>query len=417
MHIIYSVKGWNIKDNMMNKEDFIMRKLTVSDADQYNTLLRYAFQVTDQELFECGWEDEDIKQSKFPVLERANVWGYFDEDELVSQFAAYPLQMNIHSKIEPVAFVTSVSTYPEYTGMGLMSDLMKRSLTEMRENKQSFALLYPYSIPLYRNKGWEIVSDKMTYKIPNNQLPTKIKESRGYVERVSWDNVDFMNLHTTFAKETHGCLFRNKLAWDEYWRWDEDDTIVAVYYKENDQPGGYMVYRIKENVMYVKEMIYIDQESRRGLWKYISAHYSMVHEVRGANYFNHPIAFMLEDSAIKETIRPYIMGRIIDVEMFFEDYMFNHDIEADITIEVADEFLEWNNKTFNIHISDEHGTFTDKKSEYYARMDIATLTTMSLGYKRASQLATIERIEADKKTIRLLDKVFTYDKPYISDYI
>ena len=410
------MKERNFKDNMMNKEKFTMRKLTIEDADQYNALLRYAFQVTDQELFEYGWEDEDIKQSKFPVLERANVWGVFDGDELVSQFAAYPLQMNIHSNIESVAFVTSVSTYPEYSGMGLMSSLMKKSLTEMRDNEQSFALLYPYSIPLYRNKGWEIVSDKMSYKIPNHQLP-QFKDVKGYVNRVSWENTDFMNLHTMFAQKNHGCLFRNALAWDEYWRWDEDDTTVAVYYKENDQPGGYMVYRINENVMYVKEMIYLDQDSRRGLWKYIEAHYSMVHEVRGANYYNHPIAFMLEDSAIKETIRPYIMGRIIDFEMFLKSYMFNHDVDANITIEVEDKFLEWNNRKFNIHVCDEHGTLTDKESENYAKMDIATLTTLALGYKRASQLATIERIEADKNTIRLLDKIFIYDKPYISDYI
>ena len=31
----------------------------------------------------------------------------------------------------------------------------------MRENHRSFALLYPYSIPLYRNLGWEIISNKM----------------------------------------------------------------------------------------------------------------------------------------------------------------------------------------------------------------------------------------------------------------
>lgn len=400
----------------MNRDNFRMKKLTAEDLDQYNALLRYAFQVTDQTLFESGWEDEDIKQSKFPVLERANVWGYFDGEELVSQFAAYPLQMNIHSQIESVAFVTSVSTYPEYSGMGLMSGLMKQSLTEMRENKQAFALLYPYSIPLYRNKGWEIVSDKMSFTIPNRQLP-HLKDVPGYVNRVSWENVDFMNLHATFAQKTHGCLFRNKLAWDEYWRWDEDDTTVAVYYKQDDQPGGYMVYLIKDNIMYIKEMIYLDQESRKGLWRYMAAHDSMIKEVHGANYYSEPIAFELEDSAIKESIRPYIMGRIIDFEMFLDNYKFNHDFEAEVTLEIEDELLEWNNRCFNLSVSEEHGELTNKPSQHHAKMTIGTLTTMALGYKCASELADIDRIKADKKTIRILDKMFINKKPYISDYI
>ena len=147
----------------MSTDSIDIRKLTAQDLDQYNGLLRYAFQVTEKTLLESGWEDEDIKQSKFPVLERASVWGCFDGDELVSQFAVYPLEMNIHSVVYQVAFITSVSTYPEYSGLGLMSQLMKKGLSEMRDNRQSISLLYPYSIPLYRKKGWEIISDKMSY--------------------------------------------------------------------------------------------------------------------------------------------------------------------------------------------------------------------------------------------------------------
>ncbi len=53
------------------------RPLTIDDAEQYNALLRYAFQVTEQELSESGWKDDEIKQSKFPVLVRADVLGVF----------------------------------------------------------------------------------------------------------------------------------------------------------------------------------------------------------------------------------------------------------------------------------------------------------------------------------------------------
>ena len=298
-----------------NPKDYVIRHLTTADLDQYNKLLRYAFQVTEQDLIETGWRGDEIKQSKFPVLERADVLGCFDDDSLVSQFAVYPLKMNIYSRVYPVGFVTSVCTYPEYSGKGIMKRLMYKSLSHMRERHQTFALLYPYSIPLYRKLGWEIISNKISYTVKDRQIPKKAT-APGYVRRVDWTNSDFMHLHSQFAQMTHGCLFRTSLAWEEYWRWDEDDTVVAVYYSTDDAPKGYMVYLIKEDVMHIKEMIYLNREAQEGLWEYIRAHDSMIDEVRGNSYYNEPIAFEMDDGDIREMIRPYIMGRIVDVEGF-----------------------------------------------------------------------------------------------------
>ena len=202
----------------MNRDDesnYTVRPLTIDDIDQYNALLRYAFQVTEQELSETGWKNDEIKRSKFPVLQRADVLGCFSGDDLVSQFAVYPLEMNIYNVKYPVGFVTSVCTYPEHTGHGIMKRLMIQSLTRMRENHRPFALLYPYSIPLYRRRGWEIISNKMTNIVKDTQIPRKIQEP-GYVRRVEWNDRQFMELHTKFAQKTHGCLYRNNLAWEEY---------------------------------------------------------------------------------------------------------------------------------------------------------------------------------------------------------
>ena len=41
----------------MSTDSIELRKLTAQDLDQYNGLLRYAFQVTEKTLLESGWED------------------------------------------------------------------------------------------------------------------------------------------------------------------------------------------------------------------------------------------------------------------------------------------------------------------------------------------------------------------------
>ncbi|MBP0984377.1 MAG: GNAT family N-acetyltransferase [Oscillospiraceae bacterium] len=399
------------------ESNFTIRSLTIKDIDQYNELLRYAFQVTEQELSEKGWKNDEIKRSKFPVLQRADVLGCFDGDDLISQFAVYPLDMNIYGVKYPVGFVTSVCTYPEHTGHGIMKRLMIQSLTRMRESRRPFALLSPYSIPLYRRLGWEIISNKMTYVVKDTQIPRKIKEP-GYVRRVEWNDRQFMELHEKFAQKTHGCLFRNNLAWEEYWRWDEDDTKVAVYYSDDDIPYGYMVYLISSDVMHIKEMIYLNHEAQRGLWEYIHAHDSMIDEVRGNNYYSDSIAFELDDSDIKETIRPYSMGRIIDVKQFLENYACDPDEPAAcFRFVIEDELLPWNNDSFTVLFENGRCRITDAQPEYTMKMTIATFTTMLLGYKTAEKLYVMDRIISDREAVEKLDDILFHQIPYVSDYI
>ena len=400
-----------------DENNYTLRPLTIDDAEEYNALLRYAFQVTEQELAETGWKDDEITQSKFPVLQRADVLGCFNGDDLIAQFAVYPLDMNIYGVKYSVGFVTSVCTYPEYTGHGIMKRLMIQSLIRMRDAHKSFALLYPYSIPLYRGLGWEIISNKMTYTIKDTQIPRKLNEP-GYVRRVSWDDKEFKELHTKFAEKTHGCLYRNNLAWEEYWRWDEDDTNVAVYYNTKDKPCGFMVYLIKNDIMHIKEVIYLNREAKKGLWEYIHAHDSMIDAVHGYTYFSEPIAFEMDDGDIKETIRPYAMGRIIDIESFLQDYPCDPDGGTlYIELEIEDHLLLWNNRSFRLCFSDGKCMLTDEPAEYKLKMEIGTLTTLLLGYKTAERLYALERIEGKQEAVDRLDDVLFHKIPYISDYI
>lgn len=49
-------------------DGFTIQELDASHLEQFNALLRYAFQVTEEELVQVGWQEDEIKQSKFPIL-------------------------------------------------------------------------------------------------------------------------------------------------------------------------------------------------------------------------------------------------------------------------------------------------------------------------------------------------------------
>lgn len=402
---------------MGRRKQLKIKKAGLEHLEQYNQLLRYVFQVTDRQLHQIGWEEDEIIRAKSPVLEQADVWGWFDGDKLISQVAVYPLQVRIFNKTYNMGGLTGVGTYPEYTNQGLMHKLLYQALENMKKQGQSISFLYPYSIPYYRRKGWEIISDRITYEIQDYQLP-KIKQVSGEIERVPVEDEQVKKTYERFALQAHGAMLRNELAWREYWLWDSDDMMAAVYYNECGQPDGYVLYRIADEVFHIKDMIFINEEARSGLWNFISAHFSMIAKVVGHTYTDEPLAFLLEDADIKETISPYFMARIVDLEQFIAQYPFKPDTtDREWTFMLDDPLLSWNQGVFTLRITAAgQGEVIRASEKSNDKIDIQTMTTMLLGYKRPDYLHKIGRISCRAKTVDMLEDAIEQQTPYFSDY-
>jgi predicted acetyltransferase len=402
---------------MSRLDRLTMGKVETKHFQQFNELLRYVFQVTKKDLQMVGWEEREIALAKKPVLDQADVLGWFDGEKLVSQLAVYPFQVNIFGKSFEMGGLTGVGTYPEYANMGLMYKLLRQALADMRQRKQSISYLFPYSIPYYRRRGWEIISDKMTFEVRDVQLP-KIKKVPGYVERLNIEHPDVNIVYKLFSSKMHVAMLRNDLAWEEYWRWDVDELTAAVYYDSSHKPQGYLLYWISEDVLHIKEMVYMNQEARIGLWNFIGAHFSMVSKVVGNIFMNEPLAFWLEDGDINETISPYFMARIVCAQQFITHYPFKatgSDIK--LTFMLEDPMLEWNQGTFTLIVSgDGQGELIQSKDVPTISLDIQTLTTMLLSYKRPSYLAAISRLKGNVQDVQILENIIERQTPYFSDY-
>ena len=213
------------------KPNYEIRHLTTDDLEMYNALLRYAFQVTEQELTETGWRDDEIKQSKFPVLERADVLGCFDGEtlSLADRGLSAGYEHLWHNPLHWLCYQRLHIPGIHGARHHEAADAAAAS-TDMRERKQSFAMLFPYSIPLYRRFGYEIISNKISYTVKDRQIPAEGKSARLRPPRRLGERATLWICTQSLRRSTHGCLYRNALAWEEYWRWDEDDTVVAVYY-------------------------------------------------------------------------------------------------------------------------------------------------------------------------------------------
>ncbi|QHZ53649.1 GNAT family N-acetyltransferase [Paenibacillus larvae] len=402
------------------KESLEMREVKEKHLEQFNDLMNYVFQITNAEINEIG--DKYLLNMKKPLLQACDVLGWFDKDKLVSQIMVYPFQVNIHGKLYKMGGLTGVVTYPEYAGKGLIHSLMKEMLFRMKEKGQTLSYLYPYSIPYYRKKGWEIISDVIDYRVKDTQIP-KMSQVPGRTMRVVIDHPDKEQVYARFARRTHGAMIRNALAWDERFRWERSDLSVAIYYNPEGQPTGYIYYKVEEETFFATEMIYLDEEARRGLWNFIRAHISMVYDVKGKIFTNEPLAFLLEDGEIEQKISPYYMGRIVDVQGFLEEFPFQRPVRTDpaikeIVLHLKDPMLDWNNDTFVLSWNDESRLTVTKESgrEDGLSMDIQTLTTMMLSYRRPAYLKKVERIKGPVEMVNWLERLIPNEQPWHADY-
>ena len=286
----------------------------------------------------------------------------------------------------------------------------------MRKNKQWISYLYPYSVPYYRRKGWEIMSDKLTFKIRDTQLPKNVPVD-GMVERLPVDHPDVYRVYQKFAAQNHGALFRSQFHWEEYWRFEnKEERTAAIYYTKEHEPIGVLFYWVAEEIFHVKEMFYLNQEARNGLWNFISAHFSMVYWVHGDIYKNEPLAFLIEDSQIKEQIEPYYMARIVDVKEFLKQFPFVSTAKP-FHFVVEDPIASWNNGVFGL-VWNEDGQLdvVDEPVGQSVQLSIQTLSCLMMNYRRPSYLARIERIKTDDETLKTLELILPNMEAYFSDY-
>lgn len=403
------------------KSKLHMREIKQTEISQSIELLNYVFQVN----LSIN-KDRLFVSAKSTQFDEGVALGWFDGDQLVAQILNLPFEVNIHNRIYKMGGITAVGTYPEYSKHGLMHKLIYASLEQMKKDGYHLSYLFPYSIPYYRKKGFEIMSDIVEYQIRDTQIP-HYDDIPGQVRRLSTTHDDIKDVYHQFAIRTHGAMIRNDISWNEkyqedYWEEkfiDSDANLqAAVYYDEDGNALGYMFYRIMEESFYIDELITIKEVARKALWNFVYAHQSMVYKVFGKTTGNEAVAFLMQDSEIKQSLSPYFMARIVDLKGFVEQFPFLRE-DFHMHWAVNDSLAEWNNGTFEI-ISNKGviqvQKISDKFEENAVQMTVQTLITMLLGYLRPTYLHNIERLKGDATSIALLENIIPTGVPTFVDY-
>ena len=223
----------------------------------------FQFQLEEQQLidWEKGFKPEQT-------------WAFFEEGSLAAKMSILPLNTYIGGKAFAMGGIAGVATWPEYRRQGLVAKLLEHGLRLMKTNGQSISFLHPFAFEFYRKYGWETFVEHKKYIIETSHLP-KRKSYPGTMKRIGkdWEILD--RLYQAYAMKYNGTLVRSQ----DWWKHNilqGKESQTAVYYDEQKQAQGYLIYHVKDQEMTIHEMVYLNEMAADALWSFIGNHDSMI---------------------------------------------------------------------------------------------------------------------------------------------
>ena len=314
------------------------------------------------------------------------ILGAFCGEELVAKLHIIPHQVIIAGREFTMGGLASIATYPEHRRQGLVTRLMEKAIALMKEAEQVLSYLHPFDVSFYRKYGYEMVSSYKNITVAARDLTT-YGGVKGVVKRAEPQKLlsELSGVYGEYCLGYNGLLVRK----DKWWR----DTLfrgstAAVYGNEQGDARGYLLYHIKDNTLAVEEYIYLDEESRRGLWNFIAQHDSMVEKVVITTTEQDSMSFLFANPEVRIEIVPDFMARVVLVREFLLQCIADTADIPRLVIGVADDLATWNSGVY--YVSPGRVEFAPVAAHLVARetqgqggvsLDIRTLTAALLGYQ------------------------------------
>jgi len=389
-----------------------IRPLRSEELSEHFALSQFAFQYESTE--------EQIEQARAQTKPE-HILGHFVDDHLAAQITIIPLQTFVQGQPMKMGGIAGVSTWPEYRRKGLVGKLLVHGLRVMKERGQTVSFLAPFSFPFYRKYGWETYVDRKAYTVDTGLLPI-FPDTGGHVKRN--DDLQLLNsLYEPYAQAYNGTLKRDADWWTDKVLKQKKGKVV-VYFNANDVPRGYMIYQVRNRELNVDELVFLDDDARKGLWRFIYNHDSMIERVKMIAPADDPLPFLLANPRIKQEISPYFMARIVDVASFLQQYPFRSTGQKHaFALDITDSYAPWNSKRFAVHVNEDgranieaHASVAGTEDLPLLSCDIQTLSTMLFSFQRPSLLRQIGRIQGSESAIMALEQLVLSKQTYLLDF-
>lgn len=344
-----------------------------------------------------------------------------EDSDIVSSLQLNKYKIKLDNKIYDTSYVVGVSTFPQVRGRGYMKKIMDYSLNELYKKGELISILMPIDYRLYRKYGYEHCYDQLEYSINIDDL--KNFNLAGRLYKASEENIDdLIDINNTFLENLNGNTVRDKDYYLNLFKEVNSEGGHIYVYKDNTYTG-YIIYFLNDDNMFVRELFYKDLNSLKSMLKFIYNHNTQCKKVTISAPINDKIKFVLDNPKNMDVkIKPFMMGRVINVQDYINGLKVDEDIDIDINVNIfiEDNFIKENNGVFNIKIKDKKVKAMKINGDYSLYLNINNFTQLAFSYVDIKDIMILNNINQDasnKDAIHLLKILFNKKENYINEYV
>jgi predicted acetyltransferase len=326
-----------------------LRPATREEFDEFSRAAMWAFH---RELTDADREHYE----RIDEPERSLAW--FDGDRIVATTAIYTRELTVPGAMLPCAAVTAVGVVPTHRRRGLLTQMMRRQLADVRDRGEAVAVLWASEGPIYGRFGYGVAarSARLVARRPAARLalgpplgePLRAGPAGDYLEamRAAYDGV---------RRRRPGMLDRSGRWWEARLYDPEAERGGAQPLQAVVVDRGYALYAVRPDrdeagpaaEVLVRELVAATPAARAELWAFLLDQ-DLTRSITWALApVDEPLALMLSDPfALRIGVADSLWARLVDVAAALAARRYASD--PDVVIDVADAFCPWNAGRYRI---------------------------------------------------------------------
>ena len=362
-----------------------------------------------------------------PLVEWDRSLGAFDGDRLVGKTLAISFSMSVPGGDLPAAGVTDVTVASTHRRRGILTELMRRQLDDVRERGEPLAALWASESLIYGRFGYGLAvqSDHVSIDRRHSDLSPAAPEGGGEVRFVSPEAARerWPALYERLRLSRPGMMARLPAHWSAFIvpRAEREKPEggftknLYVEYSGPDGPEGYAIYAVKADwpeglprgVLRVHELVALSPDAEAALWRYLFG-VDLVGTIEALNRpTDDPLLWMLADPRrLRRVPRDTLWLRILDVPRALAGRACP--AEGRLVLDIRDPFGPWAAGRFELVA--EGGAVSCRPTDAVPdlAMGAGDLAAVYLGGVSPAALARAGRVEGADEAVRLAHALFAW---------
>jgi len=362
--------------------------------------LRAAMEAASTTFGEELKDDDFERHSK--MLPRERFYAAYDGDVPVGTTASFAFRLTVPGGELGAGGVTWVGVLPSHRRRGILTQMMRRQLDDLRELGEPLAILWASEAAIYGRYGYGIAAPTLLMDADRSRFAYRDDPGpQGAVRIVDKDEAAQLlpQVYDAYRREVPGAVARSADWWQEYrladpehWRRGAGPKFNAVL-EFDGKPVAYVLYRIKlewgegfsKSEVKLVETCATSPAAERELWRFVFG-IDLVARIQGRYDPGSPLFLMLVDPrSLQLRVSEGLWLRFVDLGAALAGRTYATD--DSVVLDVRDEFCPWNEGRWRVGQTVER---TDDEAEL--ELDTADLASAYLGAFDFNQLAAAERV-------------------------